>query len=55
MLLIYFTFRSNYPDFVTKATSIITASMTSDVPVGLFGGQELKRDLSFKKLKSENR
>ncbi|GBC31348.2 uncharacterized protein OCT59_016320 [Rhizophagus irregularis] len=46
--------RSNYPDFVTKATSIITASMTSDVPVGLFGGQELKRDLSFKKLKSEN-
>ncbi|RIA98379.1 Glycosyltransferase Family 24 protein [Glomus cerebriforme] len=45
---------SNYSDFVTKATSIIAASMISDVPVGLFDGQELKRDLSFKKLKSKH-
>jgi hypothetical protein len=39
---------------VTKATSIITAAMISDVPVGFYEGQELKRDLSFRNLKSEN-
>ncbi|GES84353.1 UDP-glucose:Glyco protein glucosyltransferase-domain-containing protein [Rhizophagus clarus] len=46
--------RSNYSDFISKATSIIATSMISDVPLGLFGGQDLKRDLSFKKLKSEH-
>ncbi len=38
-----------------KATSIITDAMISDAPVGLFEEQELKRDLSFKKFKSEHR
>ncbi|CAI2171010.1 14159_t:CDS:10 [Funneliformis geosporum] len=44
----------NYSDFVAKVTSIMSEATTSDVPVGLFEEQELKRDLSFKELKSEH-
>src|SRR4051812_15000423 len=33
----------------------MSEATTSDVPVGLFEEKELKRDLSFKELKSEHR
>ncbi|CAG8633054.1 10485_t:CDS:10, partial [Funneliformis mosseae] len=45
---------SNYSDFIAKVSSIMSEATTSDVPVGLFEEQELKRDLSFKELKSEH-
>ncbi|CAG8465507.1 9724_t:CDS:10 [Cetraspora pellucida] len=42
---------SNYSDFFLKATSVVSVSGVSDVPVGLFNIQDNKRDLLYQSLK----
>ncbi|CAG8437569.1 1716_t:CDS:10 [Acaulospora morrowiae] len=44
---------SHYSDFIAKASSIISASSTSDVPVGLFNNQEHRRNVMFKELQGD--
>ncbi|CAG8443499.1 5466_t:CDS:10 [Acaulospora colombiana] len=44
---------SNYSNFIAKASSVISASSTSDVPPGLFNNQEHRRDTIFRKLQGD--